>query len=341
MNSVDVIVPCYRYGRYLEECVTSVLTQSIKDVRVLIINDASPDNTAEVARKLQTQDRRVSYREHKHNVGHITTYNEGIDWVTSKYLLLLSADDYLLPGSLEAAISLMERNSEVGFTFGNALEIDEQGGQVLTNCIRCRNSERVLTGLEFISISGSRNIVPTPTALVRAQLQKRVGGYRKELPHAGDMELWLRLAAHSSVGFIKPPLAVYRRHSHNMSLSYGGQKLLADLEQRRAALDCFLESCGNLLKGSKRLHRTSLRRLSIDALSCASAAFNRGELSLVQQLAEFARETSPRSMNSWVSAKLRLKRRFGLRAWQILRSLSSTGNLPATLECQMKAPQQQ
>ena len=52
MNSVDVIVPCYRYGRFLRECVESVLTQKGVDVRVLIIDDASPDNSGDVGTEL-------------------------------------------------------------------------------------------------------------------------------------------------------------------------------------------------------------------------------------------------------------------------------------------------
>lgn len=49
MSCVNIIIPCYGYGRYLRECVTSVLTQSWVDIRVLIIYDALPDNTAEIA----------------------------------------------------------------------------------------------------------------------------------------------------------------------------------------------------------------------------------------------------------------------------------------------------
>ncbi|WP_253075319.1 MULTISPECIES: glycosyltransferase [unclassified Bradyrhizobium] len=56
MSSVDVVVPCFRYGRFLRECVGSVLTQSGPELRVLIIDDASPDNTAEVAEELVCSD---------------------------------------------------------------------------------------------------------------------------------------------------------------------------------------------------------------------------------------------------------------------------------------------
>src|SRR5262249_39227862 len=120
-STVDVIVPCYRYGSFLTQCVGSVLAQSVEDLRVLIIDDASPDNTAEVAADLARTDARVSVLRHANNKGHIYTYNEGIDWASADYMLILSADDYLLPGALSRSASLMDDHSEVGLTCGNAV----------------------------------------------------------------------------------------------------------------------------------------------------------------------------------------------------------------------------
>src|SRR5437899_781807 len=98
MSSVDVVVPCYRYAHFLRECVESVLSQSGTNIRVLIIDDASPDNTSDVASELCRRDRRVTFLRHTTNKGHIRTYNEGIEWASADYLLILSADDYVLPG---------------------------------------------------------------------------------------------------------------------------------------------------------------------------------------------------------------------------------------------------
>jgi glycosyltransferase involved in cell wall biosynthesis len=329
MSSLDIIVPCYRYGRYLHECVTSLLTQSFHNIRIAIINDASPDHTAEVASNLVKQDSRVSYIEHSTNKGHIYTYNEGIDWVSSDYLLLLSADDYLLPGALQRAVAIMERHPEVGLTFGNAFEMDEQGRQTVTNCVACQNGGRVLSGSEFLSLSGARNIVPTPTAVVRTALQKKVGGYRAELPHSGDMELWFRLAAQSSVGFIPVPQAVYRRHANNMSLSYAGQAYLPDLAQRKAALKYFFESCESLMPKPRQVRRRMLSSLAIEAVGCASTAFNDGNSGLMNDLLTFALEMSPSARFSPAWAKLACKRTVGLKAWQIL----SSGRLLRATHC--------
>jgi hypothetical protein len=322
MSTVDVIVPCYRYGHLLKECVESVLTQSGPSVRVLIIDDDSPDNTSAVAAKLAQEDPRVTVVRHSANRGHIATYNEGLDWAEADYLMLLSADDYLLPRALQRAVGLMDRYPEAGFAFGNAVYVDEQGTATPTDVMPCQNGERILVGQEFIVLSGARNIVPTPTAVVRTVLQKRVGGYRGELPHAGDMEMWLRLAAHASVGFIETPQAVYRRHANNMSLSFTGLCSVPDLEQRRLAFDYFFQACGHIVPNPECLGSTMLRLLARDAVGRASMAFNDGELEACNQLATFALQTYPRVTKSLPWAKLASKRRMGLRLWRALQPVA-------------------
>src|SRR5437868_1488824 len=113
MATVDVVIPCYNYGRFLEACLRSVLTQPISDLRVLIIDDASTDDSALIAKHLATDDPRIEVRVHSENRGHIRTYNEGIDWAESEYFVLLSADDLLAPGSLGRAVTIMDGEPDI------------------------------------------------------------------------------------------------------------------------------------------------------------------------------------------------------------------------------------
>jgi glycosyltransferase involved in cell wall biosynthesis len=319
MSSVDVIVPCYRYGHFLRECVESVLAQANVEVRVLILDDESPDNTSEVGAALAAEDKRVSYIRHVENKGHISTYNEGIDWVAGDYMLLLSADDYLLPGALERATHLLDSHPEVGFVFGRAIELSADGGTEPTERILAAGvSEKIMTGAEFIMLSGSRNVVPTPTAVVRTRLQKELGGYRVELPHAGDMEMWLRLAANGCVGVISEPLAVYRLHAANMSHTYNQRGRLPDLLQRKAAFDYFMENQGQKLVEGERIRRTVMRQFAINAVSLASGAFNEGDIALVDELVEYAIWLSPDIRMSVPWAKLKAKRAIGVKGWRKL-----------------------
>src|SRR5689334_17262922 len=81
LPTVDVVIPCYNYGHFLPGCVNSVLSQLGVDVRILIIDDSSPDDSAAVGQHLATQHEAVTFRRHDTNKGHIATYNEGIlDW---------------------------------------------------------------------------------------------------------------------------------------------------------------------------------------------------------------------------------------------------------------------
>ncbi|WP_346656570.1 glycosyltransferase [Bradyrhizobium sp. IC4061] len=311
MSSVDVVVPCFRYGHFLRECVESVLTQSGPELRVLIIDDASPDNTAEVAQELRCSDPRVDYRRHIWNQGLIATANEGIAWASADYMLLLSADDYLLPGALSRSVDLMDNHPSVAFTFGGAVVLDQRGDHPFYRSYYGTEVDlrtRILSGLEFITLSRAQCIVVSPTGVVRTSLQKKLGGYLADLPYASDMEMWMRLAAHGDVGFIGADQAVYRYHSVNMSSEPSPE---LNLLQRKAAIEHFLNGGAALLTNDLRNWLT--RQLALDAIVRASIAFNEGAIDTSARLAELALSIDPSVQHSrrwWFLAckKIRIAR---------------------------------
>jgi glycosyltransferase involved in cell wall biosynthesis len=330
-GAIDVFIPCYGYGHYLRECVESVLTHTTPRIRVLIIDDASPDGTPDVATDLTKEDSRVTYFRHATNRGHIATYNEGIEWASADYMLLLSADDYLLPGALTRVSELMDAHPEVGFTFGKAVELTEGGTfcktQTFVNTtistILGNTAWSVLSGPDFFGLidsAGSRNIVPTPTAVVRTELQKRAGGYRQELPHSGDLEMWLRLAAHGSVAVLGTYQAVTRLHGSNMQNSYYHRKSLADLRQRKAAFDCVFDTCRAALPHDtyEKIRRGMLRNLGLEAVRNASFAFNENDFDLSDELAGFASSAHPGIRTTLPWRLLQCKRLMGTRVSHLL-----------------------
>ncbi len=325
MQRVDVVIPCYNYAHFLKECVESVLSQVGVDVRVLILDDASPDHTPDVGMALASGDKRVTYRRHKANKGHIATYNEGIEWAGGDLFLLLSADDYLLPGALGRVSELMSSRPDVGFTFGNALVAEQHG--VITervNPLGDANVSRtqVLSGAQFIRLSGATNLVPTPTAVVRTALQKQVGGYNAELPHAGDMEMWLRLASHAEVGYINEDQAVYRKHASNMSRQYYGENILSDLRQRKKAVDVVFREGADSLKKDEGLQRFLARDLGKQSLQQAGLAFNNFDLATAKAIQRFALEVSPDVRKSLPWIKLVCKQMIGPKYWIALNSIA-------------------
>lgn len=89
---VSVIIPCYKQAQYLDEALQSVFNQTYANWECIIVNDGSPDNTAEVANWWLEKDRRFRYLIQE-NAGLSSARNSGIDYATGEFILPLDADD--------------------------------------------------------------------------------------------------------------------------------------------------------------------------------------------------------------------------------------------------------
>ena len=136
--------------------------------------------------------------------------------------------------------------------------------------------------------------------------------------------MWLRLAAHGPVGFIDQYQAVYRRHSSNMSQAYLVGNSLPDVQQRKAALDCFFQNQSVSASSASVLRTRMNYLLSLEAVDRASGAFNDGEHAICEQLLEFAASVYPGINASWAWKKVSLKRRAGTVTWPLFRRAFGT-----------------
>ncbi len=279
LPTVDVVVPCYNYGRYLAGCVRSVLSQPGVAVRVLVIDDHSSDDSEAVGRALSLADPRVEFRRHAVNHGHIRTYNEGLlDWSNADYCVLLSADDLLAPGSLERAVGVMQADAGVGMVYGRSVYFEHD--REVPAEVGSAKGHRLWTGRQWIEdrCRAGHNVISSPEVVVRGCLQRAVGGYRTELPHTGDLEMWLRIAARSNIAYVRGvPQAYYRVHGVSMQRTVFRRKQ-ADLEQRRVMFDTFFAHHGELLGEGPWLQRLACRALAREALWEACRAYDRDEV---------------------------------------------------------------
>jgi len=214
--AVSVVVPSYNYARYLGECMESILCQSLRDLEVIVIDDASTDDTAAVLSRF-AGDRRAQVIRHQRNVGHLKTYAEGIGAARGRYLVLMSADDRCMdPNAFDRQVRVLEEHETVGFVYSATAIIDEWGN--VMGITRPWERDFVRSGLdEFAALLFADHINHSGT-MVRRQCYFDQGGYDEALPNSCDWEMWLRLSAHYDVGYIADPLHGYRLHSQNMSL---------------------------------------------------------------------------------------------------------------------------
>ncbi|HUK70325.1 MAG TPA: glycosyltransferase [Streptosporangiaceae bacterium] len=329
MSSVSVVIPCYKYGHFLPDAISSALTdQPGVDVRVLVIDDASADGSAEVARRIAASDARVQVTEHVTNRGHIATYNEGLlDWADGDYTVLLSADDRLTPGALRRAADLLDAHPGAGFAYGHPVRF--QDGTRLPAARTAVRGWSVWPGHWWLErrFRDSASCISSPEVMVRTSLQQQVGGYDPRLPHTGDTEMWLRLAAHADVGYVRgADQAFYRVHGQNMTRS---RTPLVDLRQRRLAYEAVLERCADQLPDAASLSDVVHRRLGREALWSAARAYDRGrtEQTPVDELIVFAFDCWPEAKRLPVYRGLQLREWLGPRVMPYLQPfvLSAVG----------------
>lgn len=313
MTSVSVVIPCYKYGHFLEDAVTSVLDdQEGVDVRVLIIDDASPDDSAEMARKISARDPRVEVTVHAANKGHIATYNEGLlEWADGDYCVLMSADDRLTRGALRRARDLLDAHPSVGFVYGHARWFWQD--KPLPVARAGLRGYSIWPGQWWLErrFRQAENNITSPEVVVRTSLQKRVGGYDPRLPHSGDQEMWLRLAANADVAFLRGvDQAYYRVHEQNMRKSFNA---LDDLRQKRLAFEMVLDRYGDKLPHRGRLSDIVHRKLGRQALWAAARAYDQGrvEQTPIDELVAFTLDCWPSASRLPLYYTLQLRRRIG------------------------------
>lgn len=211
---ITFVVPCYNYGCFVSQAIDSVLTQTLQDVEIIVIDDCSTDHTPEVL-SAYAQDDRVRVIRHPENQGHIRTYNEGLALAKGRYVGLLSADDYCLkPYALARQAAIFEAYPHVGLVYSAHLLVPTDGPPAE---IKPWPEDYVHAGLDEFRQLMWANYVPASGTLVRREVQHELGPYDARLPHAGDWDMWLRAFARHDVGYIAEPLYGYRLHERNMS----------------------------------------------------------------------------------------------------------------------------
>jgi hypothetical protein len=179
----------------------------------------------------------------------------------------------------------------------------------------------VIPGAEFLRRCFEQgNAVETPTAVVRTALQQRLGGYRPELPHSGDMEMWMRFAVQASVGVVRAVQGYVRKHGANMSIQYYGQQL-RDRREIMHACDYILAQSGTQLPDAARWRTGMLKRLGEESCQAASRAFDQGDMNACRACLDFAAEVHPSLFTSSQWWRATAKRLVGRSIWTNVRPI--------------------
>lgn len=276
MTSFDVAIPNYNYGRYLRDCVASVASQDVEALRILIIDNASTDDSVRIAQEIADRDPRVELRLRSRNLGPHASFNEAVDWAASDFFLILCADDLLAPGALRRAGEVLDACPNVHLTCGRTRRFNPSVKRVpLTS--ETAGKWWVLDGDCALSrlCALARNDISGPTAIVRTTTQKKVGYYRSELSHTDDFEMWLRFTLMGGVAVTDAYQAEAGDHAGTQSGSVAG--ILRWNMEFETAFRSFFRNEGAAHPDAQMLLETALTTLGERAFCSALRQLSRGE----------------------------------------------------------------
>lgn len=207
---VSVIIPVYNGAKYLEETVRSVLSQTVTDMEVLVVNDESKDQSAAIVTKLAAEDNRVRLI-NKKNSGVADTRNTGISQARGKYIALLDQDDVWCETNLEEKIRAIE-NGTAKWAFSDIFYIDADGKELT-------KKEEFITTDFYKNLLKWENVIPAPSGNIVAQrgfLGQDIR-YDRMIPYPSDRDFCVQLARKGDPVFVNKKLWKYRVHGESMS----------------------------------------------------------------------------------------------------------------------------
>jgi len=160
--TVTIVIPTYRRPDRLRRAVQSALSQKYTNIRVVVFDNASSDDTAEVMRDLQLGDPRVEYVCHDRNIGMIENFNFALASINTPFFAFLSDDDYLLDNFIEDSMHAFDAHPKVQVAIFAAPTIDEKGA-VLADQLSVWPKDGVYAAGESIvtAIQGNHPIIIT------------------------------------------------------------------------------------------------------------------------------------------------------------------------------------
>lgn len=267
MARMDVAIPNYNYGRFLRHCIASIQNQGVEELRILIIDNASSDDSVAIAKEIAAADPRVELLLRPENLGAHASFNAAIDWAQSDYFSIICSDDYLPAGALSAAIGALDRHPDANLVFGNVLFVADGENPVQPEAMS--GAATHISGADFLDsfCRTGRSPINGPMAVARTAAQKQLGYYRPELPHTDDMEMWMRFGAMGAVVRLDMIQSIVRIHGANQS------SVLRNVHhwnmEAEAAFEVFFSTYGASLPNARRLLRTARKSLSDRAYWCA------------------------------------------------------------------------
>jgi glycosyltransferase involved in cell wall biosynthesis len=257
---VSVVVPTRNRAELLRRALATVRAQTYDHIEVIVIDDASTDDTPAVLDRIAEKDERLRILRTDQRCGGAAARNLGIRAARGAFVAFLDDDDEWLATKLEQQLAVAGRVPEAGVIYCGVAIVDDHGQRRFGPLAAPPDARAALL---------RENFVATSSALVRTGLLQSVGGFDERMPRLQDWDLWIRLSRVTR--FVLLPRYLVRYHLTPDSTTRDGralaaasalllQRLQAELSERELGDLCYTLAHVHLAAGQLQRGRALLRR---------------------------------------------------------------------------------
>lgn len=217
---ISILMPNYNYANYVGMAIESVLQQTWTDFELIIVDDASTDNSRAMISKY-TDDPRIKLFTNKINVGVFENVEKAFSYSKGKYVIMMPSDDYLFPTFLEENLRLLENNSHVSLSCSKYTYFYSEQPQNFYSIDLLHLNDSVILSPEdtILLIKKKKFWIPGSTAVVRSTLFSKYRSYSKKYSAYTDWFLLHKIAFSTQIAYIPSTLVAMRKHSNAYSIT--------------------------------------------------------------------------------------------------------------------------
>jgi len=243
---VTVAIPNYNTGTFIGEAIESAILQTFTNLEILVIDNASSDNSRHIIADWTLRDDRIIALNFDEHVSSLDNWNRCLKHARGQYIVFLHADDRLKPKFLEAALEVFCHRPDLGYVLAEKEYIDERGQVISTS--QFYNDSAIIPGLSEarVNLVGWHSVAVQ--MLIRTECMRSIGGYSYT-----DVMAVLQLNLGWDVGYLHTPLVQYRQHQKSDTSQFIKDKtmLMTIYLTKMLILNYYLPPAGSHLKDLK------------------------------------------------------------------------------------------
>ncbi|MHC4075399.1 MAG: glycosyltransferase family 2 protein [Planctomycetota bacterium] len=212
---ISVIIPAYDAGLFINRTIDSILVQTLPADEIIVVDDGSIDNTAEVAKSYGSKVRYI----YQQNAGDAAARNTGITAAKGDWIAFLDHDDEWLPDKLQLQMELLNRNPQLLWCASNRYQSDGMRKVAVGNVTKIQKALEARNFFEDYFTVAAKGICPvlTSTMLIRKDVFEQVGNFDPFWIRCADLDMWWRIAyKFPSIGYLAEPLVLIHLDVENV-----------------------------------------------------------------------------------------------------------------------------